>query len=913
MRLARTGLRVVAGGVISVAVGVSVNQALNGGQWNARWLIAAVALAAAAEVANRWLGRDGVGGSGGVARPALWPCLAGGDGVPLLLGDVTLRDLGVHASRFGGVDGPYISRGKADDALAAALADGGGVVIVEGPRLAGATRTLARAAQALLPNYLAAGFTDDPRVLLKDMIAQADRWADGAGDRATGVVAWLDGLSAGRLAELALLLPDGLPAGVRVLATCDSAELEGLRGPEQVTALLEEHATRVRLGSVTADERRELLAAGAYAVLRPVLEDGQQEVLLGRLMVAWEPLRTALSLGSGEQAAPRVALLRAVTDWHRVGLPRLLSRKILKDLYRAYRRDLAGAAPGSPVSATGLSEALQWASAASDGARPRLVDLQDLSEGQQYTPYPLLAVIADDPGEEVSWPVSDVLWDYADRSFDGTQRRDIGYTALSRGARHAAARLISHPDAPPSPEACHRLGHLFSEHADWDDSRYWWQQAAAAGHHDDAVIAMVHLGLLEQQQGNPDVARHWYQQAIATAHHDHAPWAMVNLGILELEQGNPDLARHWWSQAIDTGHQDQAPEAMVDFGLLEQQQGNPDVARHWYQQAIDTGHQDQAPRAMTGLGILENEQGNLDLTRDCYQRAVATGHHEWASAAMVNLGFLEDEQGNRDLASQWWQQAAATAHGDHAPTAMQRLGVLEKEQGNLDLARHWYQQAIDTGHHDMAPKAMVGLGFLEEEQGNLAQARRWWQQAAATGHHYWTPGSMARLGILEEEQGNLDLARHWYQQAIATGHPYYAPSVMVSLGNLEAQHGDPDVARHWYQQAINTVGNDDTPKAMLNLGGLEYRQGNPDLARHWWHRAIATGDPEITARAQSELRTLDQREHDRQEAERFGRYGYLAYADPALMNRDNRATQVPQAATDPDILGDTSGQDNANP
>jgi hypothetical protein len=134
----------------------------------------------------------------------------------------------------------------------------------------------------------------------------------GAGCRGS---AWLDGLGGERLAELVLLLPGGLPDGVRVLVTCDSGELDGLRVPEQVTALLDEHAVRIRLGTVTPAERRELLDTQVYAVLRPVLEDRQQEGLLGRLMVSWEPLRAALSPGQGEESADRVALLHAITDW----------------------------------------------------------------------------------------------------------------------------------------------------------------------------------------------------------------------------------------------------------------------------------------------------------------------------------------------------------------------------------------------------------------------------------------------------------------------------------------------------------------------------------------------------------------------------------------------------------------------
>ena len=166
-----------------------------------------------------------------------------------------------------------------------------------------------------------------------------------------------------------------------------------------------------------------------------------------------------------------------------------------------------------------------------------MIDLQDVPSGQQYAPHPLLTVIADDPREDVSWPVSDVLWSYADRYFSGGQRRDIGYSALTRGAYHAAARLLSHTDTTVDPQAYDQIAELFYEHSEWASSRDWWQRAIATGHPDHAPKAMFGLGVLEAQDGNPGQARHWYQQAIGTGHPDQAPKAMVNLGVLEKQDG----------------------------------------------------------------------------------------------------------------------------------------------------------------------------------------------------------------------------------------------------------------------------------------------------------------------------------------------------------------------------------------
>lgn len=80
---------------------------------------------------------------------------------------------------------PPISPRQADGLLADALTGNEKrLVIVEGPRLAGTTRTLAEAGLAYLPDHLAAGFVDDRRISLADMMAQVSQWADGTEEAA---------------------------------------------------------------------------------------------------------------------------------------------------------------------------------------------------------------------------------------------------------------------------------------------------------------------------------------------------------------------------------------------------------------------------------------------------------------------------------------------------------------------------------------------------------------------------------------------------------------------------------------------------------------------------------------------------------------------------------------------------------
>jgi TPR repeat protein len=97
--------------------------------------------------------------------------------------------------------------------------------------------------------------------------------------------------------------------------------------------------------------------------------------------------------------------------------------------------------------------------------------------------------------------------------------------------------------------------------------------------------------------------------------------------------------------------------------------------------------------------------------------------------------------------------------------------------------------------------------------------------------------------------------------------------------------------RHWWRQAVSAGHPDSAPMAMVNLGRFEHQQGSPDQARHWYQQAISTGHLEMTSVAQQRLRDLDRHERDRERGEDFGRYGYLAHADPTLMKQEDHGPE----------------------
>lgn len=855
-----------------VAVGIATNQVLNDQVWSWPWFAAAVAFAVATIVINRWLE--------GSRRPraTLRPDLVDARGRPLLVSEVTPRQLGVHPSRFGrDGDSPYVER-DADVILATALREEFcHVVVVQGPRLAGATSTLAQAAQTCLADCRLLAFSD-PQLTVAQMVDQCRRWAaDGP-----GAVLWLDDLKPAQLGQLDRGQLDAMPAGLWLLVTVYDKYLKGFRSPEYVTSLLEEKAVTVRLSTVSEREREALRAETAYAALQPVL-DGRDELLMGHLMVALDQIQNALIPGRGEASADRVALLRAVTDWYRVAMPAVLEGPALKDLYGAYRREIVGQGEDFPVSATRFSSALSWAVAETSRERPQLVDLEEAGHITRYVPHPLLAVVADDLGQPGAWPVADALWAYADRVLSGDERRDIGYTALDLGAYACARRLLGHSDTEVDPAASFQIADWLRQTAQADGARRWYGKVIGTAHRDQAPSAMVNLAVLEEEQGDLGEARRRLGEAIASGHAAVAPMAMVNLGLLEYRQGNFDEAGRWYSEAARTGHADEVPRALFGLGTVESAVGNVGEARRCYELAVGTGHADSAPKAMVNLGLLEKEQKNFAEARRWYSEAVGTGQANEAPTAMFNLGLLAYGQGQVAEARHWFRQAAGTEHADHSPAAMFSLGLVEEQQDNVGEARRWYREAIGTRHADYALKAMVNLGKLESDLGDLSEARRWYELVIGTGHSDYAPLAMVNLGLVEKEQGNIGQARHWYRLAIGTRHADHSPRAMVCSGVLEYGQGNYEEARRRFGEAIATGHPDEAPNALFGLGVLESALGNIDEARRRLGEAIDSGHAEAATWARQKLRDLGRHEYESRRAEHFGRYGWQVFADPEMM------------------------------
>ncbi|AGL16111.1 hypothetical protein [Actinoplanes sp. N902-109] len=138
----------------------------------------------------------------------------------------------------------------------------------------------------------------------------------------------------------------------------------------------------------------------------------------------------------------RTAIVRVITDWARLGVPRHLHRKVLRALYEAYWRQKTGSPSTTAVSMSGFREARDWATSP-DTDRPRLIDIVGAGHHQ---PHPLLTVVAKEP--DTGWPVAGPLWTYVTRTLPLRERLLLALQTFDRGDYPHTRRLLttcSHP------------------------------------------------------------------------------------------------------------------------------------------------------------------------------------------------------------------------------------------------------------------------------------------------------------------------------------------------------------------------------------------------------------------------------------------------------------------------------------
>jgi len=530
---------------------------------------------------------------------------------PAVLMTVDATTLGVHAPVRTHTDRPV-------DARVEALVGAEPVVVATGPRLAGTTHALARAARLLLGDHTLLRPSGPGDVA--DSVALAALLARAADDHGGAVVVWVD--DAPRAVVRALADGIGPPDGVRLLVTVREELLHADVAAGDLGGALLVRVPGALPGPSGPARREDLDALGQLFCPLPRHDDPRDEAPVESVPRA---------------AVLRAAVWRAVADWDRlaVGLP--LTRTTLALLAADHARalDPRGGAH-EPDELARVVDAL----AARPDALLRRVRWDDRGPEVHHVADPRLAAVADDlVPTAAGWTAPPCLVEELDaRLTDRDDRRAVGVLALHRRCDDAALRLLG--DADPTALSA----------------------ASAYG-----------VGLTALEGGHPEQARRWFT-ALAdadpgadgpdrAAEPGYRARAAFWLG-LDPETG-PDERRARFSLVVSEGSAVDRADAASMLAALERGAGRADARRHWLRAAVaaarESGDSRRCADALVELAHLDWTAGDVDAARAAFTEAAASGDVECGAEAMMALGTLAAEEGDEETARSWSRRAGTAA------------------------------------------------------------------------------------------------------------------------------------------------------------------------------------------------------------------------------------------------------------
>ncbi|MDA2807971.1 tetratricopeptide repeat protein [Nocardiopsis suaedae] len=839
------------------------------------------------------------------------------------MSEVSLADLGVHPCKLGPEDAnPYIARSVDEELLDALRDPDRKMVEVVAHRLAGATRTLAHNARTSLGDHTVVAFVDDPRVPLEAMVAAAGRHSPGS----PGTVLWLERLDTGRLIELAALDLNSLPDGLRILATSDLDAYGPLKQPERDRLI--QRNTQVFLAGLGREESPE---RPSYSAVRKRMVISVVEVYAGRELIDWDGIRTALDPHDADPDL--LAVVRAVTDWRRIGRPAPLTRDRLFELYRRYRETLRRKESDTEEGTPGeedFQRALDHARAPAQD-HPALVTTEGAAGDEHFVPHPLLTAIADETqwhlsfvdssvasrigvltGKPLSegasiqdivdpdirgWPIPAPMWEYVDEAFTGPLRYEIANRAMNALEAPAAHRLITGSGVEPDSEDRLSLGMGLMLTKDFDTARTHLTRAMEADDPETAAEARLQLDNLERLEGDAVP----FDGSPGTGEKDplhsgrEATRRIGGLDHIVAEARGVENALTALADIARNGERHAAANAMIRAGELEYARGKVDAARERYLSAVRTRLDVLAPMAALKLGDLERRHGEARDAEIWFYRALDCGHPAVTPLARLGIGRVQLAAGQHEHAFREFLLATASRHPVAMPWALVESADAAYELGEHETARTCYQMAADSGHAECAARGMYGLGAIAMDDGDVLEARVLLMRCLDAGHRATLARALVLLGRLDRTRGDPVASRKWLTQATGTGIAEEAAKAMFLLGDLEHDEGRPDDALHWRKRAagseVEPYSSDAVP---LVAQGLRER-GDIEEARPWYERMLTSTNAGRRADARHFLAWADWRKGDREKA----REGWIQLVEEGpQVRRGNAMINLGQLAHD---------------
>jgi tetratricopeptide (TPR) repeat protein len=794
-------------------------------------------------------------------------------------------DIGVSRSKYSNRPGEarYVPREPQDQQLDAALADARFVVLA-GRSKAGKSRALYEALLRTLPGArLIVPRPDGPDQRVLDDLSRLG--LPTGQDRS---VLWLDDLHR-------YLQPGGLdlqildrlarrhPA-VTVVATLPAKQRAALTAMENDVG----RVSRTVLGKAHTVELPSQLGAADAAVARDLYpaEDFTTRGI-GELMVAAPALEQRFDDGV-ESCPAGWALVKAATDWQRMGMTDPLREDTLRRLFEAY---LGAHHPQFDADDALFRTGLTWAREPVAGGIALLHRVPGQDDPPAYGGSPYLAEYLDTRTDDPTAAVPRLAWGYlAEHQSSGDLLRSA-YVALLREEAEVAEQIFEQVaqvtgDRDSAAWASLMLGEIHLFRGDFDQATVLLDTALASGAEDVVPLAQIDLAGVLMVTGDRARARTLLEAAVAARDPQVSQMAQVGLARLLAAQGDPEGAERLLETVLATGDIEVTPMAQAQYVRVVTGDAR----------GVRGGSPARRERAKPGTGTSTTRTGSAELEEQPWALSRAVGESiagQITALASVNLGGIYANQGKLDRAEELLKSAVASGGYHAVPQAQSGLGELYMLQGRYAEAQQMAQAALDSGHPLLVPVAQVTLGIALLQQGDDARGLSLLVEVAEREHPDQGPRAACVLGEWYTAMEDATAARVWLECAVGSGHPDFAHTARVDLAFvLATQQDDLDGARELLAVTMGSGHFEQAPRAADILGELLAMADLDEEAEEAFRAAIASGHREWTQIARINLATLF-----------TTRDGVTAEARALLLAaaRSQSPEQGPRAA---DILGD---------
>lgn len=776
----------------------------------------------------------------------LWVPLTGEGEIPRV-DRVDPYDIGVSRSKYsnGPHEAPYVARHPQDEQLDAALLDARFVVLA-GRSKAGKSRTLYEALRRTLPGArLIVPRPDRPEQRVLDDLSRLN--LPTGPDRS---VLWLDDLH--RYLQpggLDLQLLDRLarqhPA-VTVVATIPAKQRAALTAMENDVG----RVSRTVLGKAHTVELPSRLAEADEAIAQQ-LYPGEDFAArgIGELMVAAPALEQRFDDGA-ESCPAGWALVKAATDWLRMGMTEPVPETALRELFGPY---LTAHHPQFDVDDALFRAGLAWAREPVAGGIALLHRADGDLPGYAGSPY--LSEYLDTRSDDPSAAVPPLAWQYLAERQPGGELLRTAYVALLREESEVAERMFQRiaattGDRDGAAWASLMLGEIRLYQGDFDAAASLLDTAARSGAEDVVPLAQLDLAGVLMVTGERARARGLLETAVASRDPQVSQMAQVGLARLLAAQGEAERAERLLEAVLATGDTEVAPLAQTQLvrvltgdspnvragRVSGRAHGKPGtgggtgrggsaepVEQPWaLSRALGESIAGQITAlASVGLGGIYAHQGRLERAEELLKSAVESGGYHAVPQARSGLGELYLMQGRFAEAQQMFEAVLRSGHPLLAPTAQVALGIALLQQGDQEGALPLLREVSEQGHPDQAPRAACVLGEWYTALEDGPAAREWLERAVDSGHPDWSHTARVDLAVvLAVESDDLDPVRDLLTEVMRSGHPEQMPRAADVLGELLALAGLAAEAEAAYRAAIDSGHREWTCIARINLASL---------------------------------------------------------------------------------------------